>query len=71
MSDWISVKDGFPESGRDVDVFVEQYDERWCNYRYLRDYNGSKGNDFFDPIRSGLCCIRNASHWMYVPENPK
>lgn len=68
---WISVKDRLPEEGAVVDVYIKDYDERWTNYTYIRDYNKKKGNDFFNPNRSGLCCIRNASHWMYIPDSPK
>lgn len=68
---WISVKDKLPKEGDVVDIYIKDYDERWTNYSYTRNYNGQKGNNFFAPNKSGLCCVRNASHWMYVPEHPK
>lgn len=68
---WISVKDRLPSEGEVVDVWIGVYKERWTNYLYVRDYKGQKGNDFFDPVSSGLCCIRNASHWMPVPKPPE
>lgn len=70
MSQWISVQEAVPDAERIVDVYISKNDERWCNYEYIRDYNGKPGNNFFDPIHGGLCCIRNASHWMYAPEPP-
>lgn len=71
MTNWISIKDQLPKENDIVDIYIKDYDERWTDYRYLKDYKGQKDNSFFDPIRGGLCYVRNVSHWMYVPETPK
>jgi len=68
---WVSVKDSLPEEGDDVDIYIQQYDERWTDYKYIRNHLNQQGNDFFEPNKGGLCTVRNASHWMYVPEPPK
>lgn len=68
---WISVKDKLPEEVDLVDIYIEEYDERWTGYKYLKDHKGQTGNCFFEPVGGGLCCVRNVSHWMYVPESPK
>lgn len=68
MSEWISVAERLPEPGEAVDIWADG--ERLANYEYIRDYKGAKGNNFFDPIESGLIAVRNATHWMPLPPPP-
>lgn len=68
---WISVKDSLPKEGETVDIYIAEYDERWINYSYFKDYNGQKHNNFFDPVNGGINCVTNATHWMYSPNAPK
>lgn len=69
MSEWISVKDRMPKNKQIVDIWRDG--ERLCNYEIFKDYKGQKGNTFFEPIEFGVCCVRNATHWMPLPEPPK
>ena len=41
--------------------------ERLPNYRRVER---SPTNVFFDPASDGLCCVRNATHWMPLPTPP-
>ena len=38
MTNWISVKDQLPEENDVVDIYIKDYDERWTDYKYLKDY---------------------------------
>lgn len=71
MTNWISIKDQLPKENDVVDIYIKDYDERWTGYNYIKEHEGQKDNSFFQPIKSGLCYVRNATHWMYVPESPK
>ncbi len=30
----------------------------------------SPGNGFFEPVKSGPTCVRDATHWMPLPPHP-
>ena len=66
---WIETTKKLPRKNQIVDVFVNG--NRWTDYIYTRNYGGTKGNDFFEPTKGGVSCIRDASHWMYPPKPPK
>lgn len=42
--------------------------ERLVGMRYV-DLGG--GNTFFEAIRAGYCCVRDATHWMPSHPSPK
>lgn len=71
MISWISVKKSLPKKGRTVDIYIEDYEERWTDYVYIENYGGQAGNSFFEPVHGGITCITNATHWMYSPEKPE
>ncbi len=38
---------------------------------YVRvDYNDDGKNIFYDPVKNGICTIRDATHWMII-KKPK
>ena len=70
MAEWIRIEDGLPEDGEIVDIYHDSHG-RLCNYEYVKAYNGDKSNNFFDPVEGGICCVRDATHWMPLPQSPK
>ena len=77
MDNWIKVEDRLPKAGQEVDIWYDG--KRLPSYKLVRNYGGQKGNDFFDPVISGIVCIRpaydvddghGATHWMPLPEPP-
>lgn len=72
MSEWIKVKDRMPKEGQHVDIWAgEHHNCRMTDYVLIKNYAGQKGNDFFEPISSGITCVRCATHWMPLPEPPE
>lgn len=55
-----------PKDGTPVDLWSES-DGRLTNYEYVL---WSEDNEFFQPIVSGVCCVRDATHWMPIPGKP-
>lgn len=66
---WISIKDRPPKQEECVDIWSKSCG-RLANYKYVINYAGKVGNNFFDPVRSGIVCIRDATHWMPIPDPP-
>ena len=65
---WVSVKEKLPRKGQVVDVLY--MGKRETNYIYIKDYNGKKGNNFFDPVRGGYCCLRDVKFYIQHPKPP-
>ena len=36
----------------------------------MRRTDLGKGNVFYSPVKSGPCCVRDATHWMPLPDAP-
>ncbi|MDU9415531.1 DUF551 domain-containing protein [Pseudomonas sp. zfem005] len=68
---WIKCSERMPEAGVTVDIWSRKHAQRLANYQLVRNYGGKQGNDFFEPVYSGYSCIRDASHWMPLPEEPE
>lgn len=56
-----------PRDNTPVDLWVPDKDERLANYVRIER---SPTNVFYDPVYAGVCCVRNASHWMPIPSAP-
>jgi hypothetical protein len=54
-----------PKDGTPVDLWRDG--ERLTNYRRM---DLGRGNVFYDPIDVGVCCVRDATHWMPLPAPP-
>ena len=67
---WISMKKKKPTVGEPVDIYSSDHG-RLTNYRYVKNYGGQRGNNFFEPVEDGYCVVRSATHWMNIPEEPK
>lgn len=65
MSEWQPIETA-PKDGRPIDLWAGG--ERLAN---MRRVDLGRGNVFYDPVESGVCCVRNATHWMPIPEPPK
>lgn len=56
-----------PKDGTVVDLYRQSYSERLCNYKWIQL---SPSNGFFECVESGYTCVRDATHWMPLPEPP-
>jgi hypothetical protein len=57
-----------PKDGTIVDLWSPGDGGRLTNYRRVRL---SKTNIFYEPVFSGFAVVRDATHWMPLPEPPK
>jgi len=69
MNKWKPIKQEF-DNGVILDIFSKS-EGRLCNYRFSKNAYRTKGNNFFEPVVCGPSCVRDATHWMPIPENPK
>lgn len=56
-----------PKDGTQIDLWSPEHGR-------LADYfrvNWAKGNIFYDPVHSGVTCVRDATHWMPPPAKPE
>lgn len=66
MSEWLPISTA-PKDTRIVDIWCPRYG-RLTNY--WREDLGD-GNVFYEPSKSGVTVVRDASHWMAIPEPPQ
>lgn len=71
MTNWIPCTECMPEAGQRVIIYTPKYKEICCDYTWKTGYGGDIDNNFFAPYTSGYSCIRDATHWMPMPEAPK
>lgn len=64
--EWLDIETA-PKDGTAVDIFRGDWKERCTNMQ--RVYLGN-GNVFYEPVESGPCCVRDATHWMPIPVDP-
>ena len=64
---WLPIETA-PKTEEIVDIWSPSHG-RMANY-YRNDYNGDGKNVFYDPVESGICTIRDATHWMPLPNPP-
>lgn len=57
-----------PKDGTPVDLYCARLGGRLCNYERIQL---GKGNVFYSSLASGYTCVREATHWMSVPQPPK
>ena len=70
--EWINIDKKLPSVNQIVDLWDGH--QRHCNYKLVKNYGGTRGNNFFDPVFGGVACIRyggephytNATHWIVV-----
>lgn len=73
---WISVSERLPDEDMIVDVWCKD-SGRHTDYKFIRNYNGQHGNDFFEVVICGRAIILvedyydPATHWMPIPTAPK
>ena len=68
-SRWIPVDMAKMEAGTVCDLW-EPFHGRLSNYRLVKNYAGKSGNHFFEPVSSGLSCVRTATHYIGIPKGP-
>ena len=64
--EWLDIETA-PKDGTAVDIFRGDWKERCTNMQ--RVYLGNE-NVFYEPVESGPCCVRDATHWMPIPVYP-
>ena len=68
MTQWRDIKTA-PKDDTPVDLWRPSFGgERLTNMRLVT--HGIK-NSFYEPVISGPSCVRDATHWMPIPEAPK
>jgi hypothetical protein len=55
-----------PKDDTIIDIWTPN-DGRLTNYRRAQL---SPTNIFYEPVESGVCCVRDATHWMPIPNPP-
>lgn len=70
---WKKASEQLPKSRKVVDLWFNG--RRHTNYRYVKSYGGNRCNNFFEPVKSGICCVRAEDHadlhWRSVPTGPR
>jgi len=64
--EWLGIETA-PKDGTVVDIFRGDWKERCTN---MQRVDLGNGNVFYDPVESGPCCVRDATHWMPIPVDP-
>lgn len=57
-----------PRNATPIDVWRGEWKERATNVRRVRL---APDNIFYESVSSGPSCIRDATHWMPIPDAPK
>lgn len=65
MSEWKPIETA-PITSEPVDIYSPSKGRAANMYRV----DLGKGNVFYDPVDCGICCIRDATHWMPIPNPP-
>jgi hypothetical protein len=65
MSEWQDISTA-PKNKDVIDIWSELYGR--CTDMIRRDYGS--GNVFYEPWISGHSCVRDATHWMPLPNPP-
>ena len=55
-----------PKTGTPIDLWHPRYG-RLTNYKRVKL---SKTNVFYDPVKNGVCVVRDATYWMPIPKPP-
>jgi len=64
--EWLGIETA-PKDGTVVDIFRGDWKERCTN---MQRVDLGNGNVFYEPVESGPCCVRDATHWMPIPVDP-
>jgi hypothetical protein len=57
-----------PQDTTPVDLWAPKYNQRLCNMRRVQL---KKDNVFYEAIESGYMCVRDATHFIIVPQPPE
>ncbi|CAB5155983.1 Domain of unknown function DUF551 [uncultured Caudovirales phage] len=60
--------DSAPKDDTPVDLYCEILGGRLCNYERV---DIGKGNIFYTALASGYTFVREATHWMPIPQPPE
>ncbi len=67
MSEWQPIETA-PKDGTPVDIFRPSWGGEWCTDMCRVDLGD--GNVFYEQTKSGPSCVRDAPHWMPLPNPP-
>lgn len=64
---WLPIETA-PKDRTPIDIWRPGWGgERCVN---MRRTDLGHGNVFYEPVQSGPCCVRDATHWMPIPKAP-
>ena len=66
MTEWQPIETA-PKDGTPIDLWSPAHGR--CTD--MRRVQLAEDNVFYDPVESGFCCVRDATHWMPLPNPPK
>jgi hypothetical protein len=67
MREWMPIETA-PKDERAVDLWQSSFNRRLTN---MSRVELTENNVFYAPVENGPSCVRDASHWMPLPEPPK
>lgn len=65
MSEWQPIETA-PKDGQVIDLW--RGGKRIVEYKWVQL---TPDNGFFEPYGAGICVVRDATHWMPLPDPPK
>ena len=64
---WLPIETA-PKDQTPVDLWRPSWGGERCTN--MRRVDLGNGNVFYEPVSSGPSCVRDATHWMPIPQNP-
>ena len=66
--EWLPIETA-PKDATPVDIWRPAWGGVRCTNMQRNDLGN--GNVFYSPVVSGYSCVRDATHWMPIPEAPQ
>jgi len=67
LGGWLPIATA-PKDETVIDIYTPEHRIGRCVY--MRRVDLGKGNIFYEQTQGGYSCIRTATHWMPLPEDP-
>ena len=69
---WLQIETA-PKDATPIDLWVPFWSDdlgRGQRVPNMKREDLGNGNVFYSPVYAGPCCVRNASHWLPIPDAP-